>query len=291
MGAGAAFTWAARGTWLAMALVGGAGFGGALAEHSRQVQVTATVVLWVLWAVVALALMVPSTVSLTVVRTIVPGALVCAVIAAVAGDSAVDETVCLGIAFVTCALVASGELGEHFAQASAYGDERRFVLRPPVPFLVPAVVTWFVLCTCAVIAPLALAARAWAVGLPLAAATLALAWFLGRRFHRLSRRWLVLVPAGVVIHDHLVLAETVMFRRGAVDSIGLALADTEAADLTGPAAGHAVQIVLRDVETVVLAPTRNKPGGTALQVGAVLIAPSRPGRVLTEAAARGLVVG
>ncbi len=55
------------------------------------------------------------------------------------------------------------------------------------------------------VGPLALAARAWVPGVLLTAAAVALGWFLGRRFHRLARRWLVLVPAGVVVHDHLVL--------------------------------------------------------------------------------------
>jgi hypothetical protein len=99
------------------------------------------------------------------------------------------------------------------------------------------------------------------------------------------------VPAGVVIHDHVVLAETVMFARRAIDSIGLALAGTEAADLTGPAAGHAVEVALREPETVVLAPTRVKPNGTALHVRAVLVAPSRPGRALAVVRERGLSPG
>ena len=63
-----------------------------------------------------------------------------------------------------------------------------------------------------------------------------------RRWHKLSRRWFVLVPTGVVVHDHLVLAETLMMRRNEVVGLRLAPADTEALDLTGPAAGHAVEV-------------------------------------------------
>jgi hypothetical protein len=120
---------------------------------------------------------------------------------------------------------------------------------------------------------------------------LAAGWFLGRRFHVLSRRWLVLVPAGLVIHDQLVLAETAMLPRASLASLGLALADTQAADLTGPAAGHAVEVALVDATTVVLAATRAKPGGTALHVRSLLVAPSRPGRLLQVAAADHLPVG
>ena len=74
-------------------------------------------------------------------------------------------------------------------------------------------------------------------------------------------------------------------------SVGLALADTQAADLTGPAAGHAVEIALRDPSTVVLAHTRAKPNGTALHVRSVLVAPTRPGRLLRAAADGRLPVG
>jgi hypothetical protein len=286
MAPGNVVVWAARAVWLAIALLGGEAFGDALTERSRPVQLTATVLLWVLWGAVALALLVSSTVSLTVVRTIVPGALVVAILATVTGADSVDAVVAIGLVVVMVALVGSGELGETFAQASAYGDERRFVLRPPVPFLVPAVVSWLVLCACAIAGPLSLASGAWGIGVPVTAAAVVLSWFLGRRFHRLSRRWLVLVPAGLVVHDHVVLAETAMFRRAGIESVGLALVDTQAADLTGPAAGHAVEIRLREPDTVVLAPTRAKPGGTALHVRAVLVAPTRPGRALTAAAQR-----
>jgi hypothetical protein len=289
--AGGAMTWAARGVWLILALLGGATFGAALDDRSRTVQVVATSLLWVLWGVVALGLLVPSTVSLTATRMIVPGALVAAAVAALHVDDTVAAAVTLASAAAMCAIVFSAELGEAFAQASAYGDERRFVLRPPVAFLLPAVVSWTVWCACMVIGPLALAAGAWMVGVPVTAAAVALSWLLGRRFHRLSRRWLVLVPAGVVVHDHVVLAETAMFLTSAVRSASLALAGTEAADLTGPAAGHAVEVALVDADTIVLAPTRATPNGTALHVRSVLVAPSRPGRALVEAAARGVSVG
>jgi hypothetical protein len=291
MARGDVVTWAARLAWLAMALLGGASFGDALADRSRSVQLVASALLWVAWSIVALALLVPSTVSLTVARTVVPGALVVAVIAGFSTSDTVDAVVCVGIAVVACAVVASAELGQAFAQASAYGDETRFVLRPPVLFMVPAVVSWAVLCACAIVGPLALAAGGWVAGAPLSLAAVGLGWFLGRRFHRLSRRWLVVVPAGLVIHDHVVLSETAMFPRGSLASVGLALEGTEAADLTGPAAGHAIEIALREMETVVLAPSRAAPGGTALHVRAVLLAPSRPGRALVEAAERGVPVG
>jgi hypothetical protein len=293
---GASVVWAGRVVWLLTAVLGGGAIGEALAPHDRPVQLVGTSLAWAAWGAVALALLVPSTVSLTVVRSVVPAGVVVSVLAAIAlaadgTDAVVVAAVSIALAALSTAVVMSGGFGEAFAQASAYGDERRFVLRPPIAFLVPAVLSWCVLCATAITGPLVLAAGNWLLGVPLTVAVPALAWFLGRRFHRLSRRWLVLVPAGVVIHDPLVLGETAMFARPTVVAMGLALADTEAADLTGPASGHAVEIELRAMETVVLAPTRDKPNGTALHVRSMLVAPTRPGRLLRHAAERRIPVG
>ncbi|HRB05169.1 MAG TPA: hypothetical protein PLP26_17470, partial [Ilumatobacteraceae bacterium] len=102
--------------------------------------------------------------------------------------------------------------------------------------------------------------------------------------HRLSMRWLVVVPAGIVVHDAVTLGETLMMQRGNVAVAHLAAADTQAADLTGPAAGHALEIVLREMELVVLAATVAEPKGKALHVQSILVAPSRPGRALNALA-------
>ncbi|MGE0140324.1 MAG: hypothetical protein AB7R77_21125 [Ilumatobacteraceae bacterium] len=288
---GTIVAWLARATWLVVAVLGGSAIGDALADHSRGVQLTGTIGAWAGWGTVAVALVVPSTVSLTIVRTIVPASAVAAVVAAIGGAGATNSAVCIGSTVVTAALIGSAEVGQVFAQGSAYGHERRFVLRPPVAYLLPVVVTWCLLCAAAISGPLLLAARTWWAGVPVTVVALGGGWFLGRRFHVLSRRWLVLVPAGLVVHDPLVLAETFMMQKDSLESIGLALADTQAADLTGPAAGHAVEVALRAMTTVVLAPTRAKPNGTALHVRSFLVTPTRPGRFLTAAAASGFPVG
>ncbi len=283
--------WAARFLWVLLAVIGGSAPGQALSDHSRSVQLTGTTLAWAGWAAVALALAVPATLSLTVARSLTPAAVIVAVTATLAGAEALDSALCLTLAFAATAAVGSGEFGEAFVQASAYGDEHRLVLRPPLGFLIPAVASWSVLCALTLSGPLVLAARNWLLGVPLTAAAVALAWFLGPRFHRLARRWMVLVPAGLVVHDQLVLAETVMFPRNAIASVGLALEGTQAADLTGPSSGHLIEVALREMTTVVLAPTRQKSNGTALHVRSFLVAPTRPGRALSAAAGRRLPVG
>ena len=100
----------------------------------------------------------------------------------------------------------------------------------------------------------------------------------------------MLVPAGVVIHDPVVLADTLSLRTAQVASIGLAPADTQAADLTGPASGYAVEVATTESITTVFAYTPSEPNGKAIHLRSFLVAPSRPGRALRSARARGLPV-
>ncbi len=283
--------WAARILWLLVAVIGGAGYGEALADHGRPVQLAGTVLLWIGWAAVAAMLVVPSAIGLTVTRVLVPVGTVAAFVATVDGGVSAATSAALIGAALALVVTSSGEFGQVMVQASAYGDEQRFLLRPPAAFYVPTVVSWVVFCAAALTGPLLTAARNWFVGVPVTAAAIGLGVFLFPRFHRLSRRWVVLVPAGFVLHDHVVLAETVMFRTAVITRVRLALADTQAADFTGPAGGHAVEVTLSETNTVVLAGTRDKPNGVALHVLAFLVAPTRPGKLLAAAGQRRLHVG
>ena len=122
-------------------------------------------------------------------------------------------------------------------------------------------VAWIVWAACTISGPLLLAARAWLPGALLTAASIGLTVWSWPRWHRLARRWFVVVPVGVVVHDQLVLAETLMLRRHEIAGIRLAPAGTEAADLTGPAAGHALEIVTSETVTAILGATRREPRG------------------------------
>ena len=273
--------WLFRVSWVALVFATGPAIGDALDGRSRAVQIVGTIGTWAAWGVVMLVALVPTTVSLTVLRTITPGSIAVGGAAWGAGASATAGIVAVAFAAVATLLAFSGDVGESFVQGSAYGHERRLPLRPPGPVLVVLPLTWAPLVACVLIGPLALAARNWAVGAPLTALAAGLAVVLAKRYHRLSKRWLVLVPAGIVLHDHLVLAETNMVAKNTVGSAGLALVGTEAANLTGNALGPVVEIRLRELATFVLAaPPRGQT--KALHVQSFLISPTRPGRALRE---------
>ncbi len=250
------------------------------------------VVLWSKWAMVLLATLVPSTVSLTVGRLAAPIAVVVAIIAAVGADAAGWKiAIAIGGALLATVVWFSGETGAALAQGSAYGAEERFPLKPPVPYIVPMVVTWLVMVAAATSGVALLANEKWIAGVVLAAIGAAIAFFVAPRFHLLSRRWLVVVPAGLVVHDPMVLVENALFRVTELRSVHLALADTEAADITGGTAGVTIEIVLRAMDDLIKVGNRNQPTGVKLHVLSVLVSPSRPGKALRAAAARHMPVG
>ena len=284
--------WGARVAWLAVALVGGRAVGDAVATRSDAVQLVATVGAWVAWGCGAVALAVPAVPSLTAARAIVPGAIAVAVVTAVAGAPVGSVLALLAPALVAAVLVGAGDTGRVYVQASAYGDEQRFPLRPPLGYLAATVLSWVVWVAAVLTAPLSWAAGAWIVAALASVVAAAATWVLPSRWHQLSRRWFVAVPAGLVVHDPVLLAETLMIPRARIARVGLVAAarGNGAFDLTGPTPGVTVGIALDEMITATLAPRPATPRGTAIHLSALLVAPSRPGAVLREAAHRRLPV-
>ena len=235
--------WGARVAWLAVAAIGGRAIGAALADHGDRSADVLTVSAWLGWAVGAVGLVVASTVTLTLARVVVPGALAVAVATAFGGADAGQFLALAAPAVVATVLASSGELGRRWVQASAYGDEQRFPLRPPVGYVVAAALAWLLWTVVTLSGALALSDGRCHWRAPLVVLALAGLLVLPRRWHQLSRRWLVMVPAGLVVHDPVVLGETLMLARRQLAGLRLTILSPagghSAADLTGPTAGTA----------------------------------------------------
>ena len=282
--------WAARFAWLVVAIVGGEAIGQALDDRSRALQHVGTIGSWVGWGVGAAALAVAGVATLTLARTVIPASLVVAVVALVGGADPGAGVALVVPAAVATALVCSAEFGRVFIQASAYGDEQRFGLRPPIGYLIASATSWLFTASAVVIAPLAWSGTAWIVAVVATVVAAAGLWLLPIRWHQLSRRWLVLVPAGVVVHDPVVLNDTLMMPTRTIVSVSLdelGTAGQTAADLTGPTPGLAVEIALTDPTTAVYAATPREPTGRTIHLSALVVSPTRPGAVVRAARARG----
>jgi hypothetical protein len=272
-------------------VLGGRAVGTAVADRSGAVQAVATVGAWAGWAVGAIALAMPSVVTLTVVRAVVPAALAVAAATAAFGAGAGDVLALALPALLASVLVAAAETGRTYLQASAYGDEQRFGVRPPIGYLAATVITWLVWVTVVITAPLAWAARSWWLAAVTTLLAVAATLTLPRRWHLLSRRWLVFVPAGLVVHDPVVLTDSLLLERSRIrriDANELGPGAVSAVDLTGPTPGLAVEVTLDAPVTTVLARRPTERHGRPVRGSMILVSPTRPGAVLREAAQRGL---
>ncbi len=280
-----------RVVWLALPVSFGLGLGDALASHSAAVRFVTLTLAWAAWAGVLLALLIPRTIGLTALRIVAPVGLALAIWIGLDGAVSDGGRLLALVASLVAVLAAFlPSTGETLVDGSSYGDEQRVLLRAPLAlWLGPLPLSWAILAGGAVAGPLLLAAEQWIAG----ALVLAVAAGLGRllvfRLHQLSRRWLVFVPAGVVVHDPLSLAEPVLFPRRLVRGLGPAPLDNAALDLTGGAVGLALE--LTTVDPIVVTPVRVGEDLTPVGVHSILVTPTRPGHTLQIARSRRLPVG
>ena len=278
--------WPLRALWILVPLTTGAVVDDALADRVASFRVGATIVFWALWAITLVATLVPRVETLTAVRVVVPANVLATAWAAAATDIDGRAALAIAVAVAVVAVAFMAPDGEEFVNGSSYGDERRMPLRPPVAMLAGPIPLAWVACVAGVIAgPLLLLAHVWIAGAALTAIGLPLTVLSARALHQLSRRWVVFVPAGFVLHDHLALLEPVLFGRTDIVALGPALADTRARDLTAGAAGLALQVDFALPVSV----TPTEPGDEAVEMVAItqcLFTPSRPGHVLAEAERR-----
>ena len=249
---------------------------------------TVIVAMWLAYALVLAALLLPGPRALTVARIGVPaGGLEVALAAADLYDLA--SVVALFVGLVGTVVVLQPLYAEAHVDAASYGDERRFLLRPPGPVVVALIVpVWAVAVVGVAAGPLLLADRGWPAGVVAAAVGLPAAAVAAHTLFRLSRRWLVFVPNGLVVHDHMAVAEPLPLGRRSIASIGPARADTTAADLTAQAFGMALELRLSGPVKAGVRTGRNRSEERLLT--ALLVSPSRPAAVLVTAERRGLTI-
>ncbi len=282
-------TWTTRVLWMLLPVT----LGGLLGEAARGSDgaTGSAVAAWAVWTVGLFAAFVMLPSALVVLRVVAPLPLLGGVIAAVSELPDPLGWVGLANAAAVAVVAMSADVGSGFINGASYGDERRVSLRVPTPLLIgPLEAVW--VCT-AVPIPVAvslLVSGQWvgAALLGVVGAVLAVAGF--RALSRLTRRWLVLVPAGITIVDDMALAEPILLPRTSIRRLGPAPADTDATDLTVGAAGLILQADLTDPIEIVPAVTRRGGIATPVEVDAVLVAPSRPGDLLAVAQERRIAV-
>jgi hypothetical protein len=234
----------------------------------------------VVWAGVLIAILVPMPTTLTAFRCAAPGVLAAVVAAAATGRPAAPT---LAIAVGTSALATAGAFLPQTAMVCvngpAYPNERRFPLAPPGPLLLgPLELAWALVVAPPTAAVLLLAAQRWVLGGVLAAVGFPVAVLVARALHGLSLRWFVFVPAGVVVHDPMSLADPVLFQR---QTIACLTTGHDGLDLTLGARRLSVELSLVEEARVEVVRNRRR---VEVATRDLLIAPTTPGGVLAYAA-------
>jgi hypothetical protein len=284
--------WLVRAAWATLPITAGPAAADALEQWSSPPRAVAEAFLWAAWAVTLIALLAPRPLGLTVVRIVAPSFTVLA--AVVLATGAANRT-CAGLALAATLVAAALMLvipavSLASANGAAYGDERRYPLRippslwlgllPAAPLLAAAGIAAgpLLLADARIIAGIA----ALVVGLPVAA-------FAARSLHGLSRRWAVLVPAGLVLADPLTLPDAVLFVRERIHALR-AMARGEpvpagALDLRLGATTDSLALML-DRPTEFLQARRGRRGSVPVQSIDIRFAPLDARDLLATAAAR-----
>ncbi|HCV35469.1 MAG TPA: hypothetical protein DF783_00960 [Acidimicrobiaceae bacterium] len=282
--------WILRATWLVLPLTLGPALADSLDEAALGLRNTASVGLWVLWSVGLVAVLIPHPLSLTVVRMGGPATATAAIWAAVTTDEPVWAIVGITSGLLVGVSALSAPVGDLFVNGASYGDERRFLLRGPGPVvLLLGPLAWVVAILGSTAGPLLLADSRWVVGTAACVIGFPLVALAVRATNQLTRRWVVLVPAGLVLHDHLALAEPTLLARASISSIGPARPNTDALDLSQAAHGMALEVACTEPHEMLIA--KRNSVAEVQSVSAFLFTPTRPDALLVEAERRRLSVG
>jgi hypothetical protein len=282
-------TWLVRVLWVSLPVTAGDALADAIGSWADAPRIVATVLLWSGWAVVLSAVLVPRPLALTITRIGTPLAVASMIVVGAGGEAGTASwLIGLSVTVATCALAVRGEFARICAQGAAYGDEERFPLKVP-PSLAYVIVPLAVVVVgvgCA-LGPLLIADRRWFAGAAAVVVGWPIAFVVARLVHQLSRRWIVLVPAGLVIADPLTLTDPVLFVRESIQGLGPAdpgrRPPADAVDLRlGAMFGSCALLLEEEVDVL----RRSRRQGVKVRAGLFLFTPTAAERMVARAGAR-----
>jgi len=281
--------------WATLPATAGPGASDALDTFRDAPRIVGAVILWGAWLLGLVAVLAPRPRGLTFARTAAPVAVVLALAAVI--DGRIEDLVAVGAVagtVVAAAFITDPDFALASVNGDSYGNERRFPLvTPPALYLGPLPVVRALAAAAVVVPPLLLADEQWVAGAITAVVAVPIMLAASRALHSLSRRFVVLVPAGIVIADPMTLADPVLFTREhvmllrAVPSTA-ALSDDEL-DLRLGATRGSARLVL-DHPADLLRARRGRAASAMVKAPALRVAVVARGQMLAAAAQRRLRV-
>ena len=180
-------------------------------------------------------------------------------------------------------------MGDRFSDGASYGDERRFLLRAPGPVLLLfGPLAWLTSLAGLTLGPILLLNRNFLFGTLVTLGGLPLSVIASNAIYQLGKRWVVLVPAGILLHDHLSVGDPTLIPRNQIADFSPAKARTDALDLSQNSFGLSLEIQCVTPLSMMLKKGNRKTVNESSAVESFMINPARPNIVLAESHKRGL---
>jgi hypothetical protein len=281
--------WTARAAWIVLPLTTGAAFNDMFQPWARGPQIVAAVLLWIAWFAGLVALLAPRPWGFTIMRVVAPVALALAVASA---WSSPWPTAALAIAStaIATATALSSAVAHACAASTAYGREQRFPLRVPISLLAgPLPVSVAAVGAGIACGPLLLANGDIVAGIGSLIVGAPVVALLTRSLLALDRRWIVLVPAGLVVVDPLTFPDPVLLPRELIASLRRAPRETRERDDSEIFVGGPGPLLLtcREGGTFL---RRSGRGRVTVEADRLRISPLRPDLALRAAGAHRIAV-
>jgi hypothetical protein len=282
--------WCARLTWVLLPVSAGAALSDALSGWSTAPARVATVLLWAAWAVGLMALLAPRPWGLTALRVVAPAAVIVTILSA-GGTSAGVAVLAVSSSVVAAAFALSASVAQAAANAMAYGDEIRFPLHIPLSlFLGPVPLAVLLIAAGISTGPLLVADGRYIAGVVATVVGLPIAAVLARSLHSLSQRFVVIVPAGLVVVDPLTLVDPVLMRREQIRGVRQLkkAADGGGLDLRLGTLPGTIQLSLHEPQS--FGRRRGRHDAEMIDTDVVLVSTVKAGALVEAAGARRIAI-
>lgn len=277
--------------WISLPLLCGPSLADSLNDFKLLLRTTVSISLWTFWVLILLSTLIATPISLAIIRIGAPAAAALSLWSALETSGSVSGIIGLAASAIAACVALSAPLGDRFSDGASYGDERRFLLRAPGPvLLLLGPLAWLTSVAGLTVGPILLLNKNFLLGSLISLCGFPLAALASNAIYQLGKRWLVLVPAGILLHDHLSVGDPTLIPRNQLANFSPAKVETNALDLSQNSFGLSLEIqCLTPLSMMLRTGTRKTTNETSI-VESFLINPVRPNVLLAEAQKRGLRV-
>ena len=229
--------------WICLPLLCGPSLADSFNDFKLLLRTTVSISLWVFWVLILLSTFIATPISLAVIRIGAPAAAALSLWSALETNGSVSGIIGLVASTVAACVALSAPLGDRFSDGASYGDERRFLLRAPGPVLLLfGPLAWLTSLAGFTVGPILLLNKNFLFGSLISLCGFPLSVLASNAIYQLGKRWLVLVPAGILLLDHLSVGDPTLIPRNQLANFSPAKVETNALDLSQNSFGLSLEI-------------------------------------------------